>query len=145
MNNPTTIEQLRLAAIRGQGYAADVAEAAAEAIEELERTKADKPQSLTATLAAAGWTLEETGDPETGQETGQGGSSFQYLYDIPAPGVTAADRADVTIGGASMETARACGFCTVTETLAGAIRVRAQLRPEADILAACSIKKGANQ
>jgi hypothetical protein len=132
--------------MRAQGYAADVAQAAAEAMEELDAAKADKEQNITATLSASGWAMDETSvEPEGDDvdESGQGDLPFPYYYDIPAKGVTTADRADVYITVDGMAAARECGFCSVTETLAGVIRVRAQLQPGADIPVECSIRKGA--
>jgi hypothetical protein len=119
--------------MRSQGYAAEIAAAAAEAMEELDAAKADKEQAITATLSAAGWTNETKGK----------NPSFPYYYDIPAKGVTVDDRANVYITTDGMTTARECGFYAVTETLADVIRVRAQLQPGADIPVECSIRKGA--
>lgn len=138
MSKPTTLAQLRAAAARAQGYAADVAGAAAEAIEEI------TPLSITATLSTTGWVKEEpaAGDGETEQT---GDSDFPYYYDITDATITAADTADVHIIPSSVSAARACGFSTVVETLAGIIRVRAQLQPETAIGVQCSIQKGATQ
>lgn len=145
MSKASTTQQLRLSASRAQGYAAAVAAAAAEAIEELDNTKAERPQSVTATLAAAGWSREEAApNPDDGADVEQTDSPFPFFYDITAQ-TTAADQADVYVIPDSMAAARACGFCTITETLEGKIRVRAQLQPDTDIRVECSITKGVTQ
>lgn len=144
MSKASTTQQLRLSASRAQGYAAAVAAAAAEAIEELDNTKAERPQSVTATLAAAGWSREEAAPNPDDADVEQTDSPFPFFYDITAQ-TTAADQADVYVIPDSMAAARACGFCTITETLEGKIRVRAQLQPDTDIRVECSITKGVTQ
>lgn len=145
MSKASTTQQLRLSASRAQGYAAAVAAAAAEAIEELDNTKAEKGQRVTATIAAAGWSREEAApDPDAGADVEQTDLPFPYFYDITAP-ITAADQADVHIVTDSMAAARACGFCPMVETMEGKIRVRAQLQPDTDIRVECSITKGVTQ
>lgn len=147
MSKATTTNQLRSAANRAQGYAADVAAAAAAAIEELEASKADKRQGVTATLSALGWSKEETApnpDASDDADIEQSDSAFPFYYDIAAQ-ITADDQADVYIARESMTAARACGFGAFVETLEGKIRVRAQLQPDTDILVQCSITKGVTQ
>lgn len=144
MSKATTTNQLRQAANRSQGYAAAVAAAAADAIEELETSKAEKRHVITATISAAGWLKDEvTPDPDT-ESTERVDLPFPYYYDITGQ-VTADDEADVYIVPDSTAAARECGFSPMTQTLEGKIRVRAQLQPETDILVQCSIMKGVTQ
>lgn len=145
MSKATTTNQLRIAASRAQGYAADVAAAAAEAIEELDNTKAEKDRRMEATIAAAGWSMEEAApDADAGTDVEQTDSQFPYFYDITAQ-ITADEQADVHVVRDSMAAARACGFCSMVETMEGKIRVWAQLQPDADIRVECSITKGVTQ
>ncbi len=51
----TTIEQMRAAALRASALSAEVALAAAEAVEEVELAKQNKPVSVRVTLPANGW------------------------------------------------------------------------------------------
>lgn len=146
MSKAATKEQLGSAALRSQGYAADVAAAAAAAIQELGDAKADKAAAFTATLVASEWIEEETtADVEDGAEGGDVSLAYPFYYDIAATSVTANDRADVAIEPASLYMAGACGFCPTTETLAGIIRVRAQQAPDGDIGVECWITKGVDQ
>lgn len=144
MSKAVTREQLESAARREQGYTADVAAAAAGAIQELDSAKADKAAMIEATIAADGWVEEETAE-DAGDGTEDGASlSYPFYYDIAAP-VTASDRADAAIRPDSLYTAGECGFCPTTETLEGKIRVRAQLAPDGDIGVQCWITKGVDQ
>lgn len=144
MNKASTTYQLGLSASRAQGYAAAVAAAAAEAIEELDSTKADKGRYLTASITAANWIKEEIAVDPDAEEAEQDDNPFPYYYDITA-NIAASDRADVYIATGSMAAARACGFCPMVETMNGKIRVRAQLQPDKDIAVECSITKGVTQ
>lgn len=146
MSKAATKEQLGRTALRAQGYAADVAAAAAAAIQELDGAKADKAAPFAATLAASGWIEEQTSAEGTdGAEVDDAGLTYPFYYDIAATSVTASDRADVVIELASLYTAGACGFCPTTETLEDKIRVRAQRAPDGPIGVQCWITKGVDQ
>lgn len=136
-------QQMRAAAQRAHDFTAAVAGAAADAIEEMGATKADKGQSMNAIIPTTGWVADEvTPDPEDGGEI-EVGQDLQYPqhYDIAAQ-VTENDRADVIIETASLRDAGNCGICPTTETLAGKIRVRAQKAPDKEIRVQCWITKG---
>ena len=79
------------------GLVAKLAKTATEAIEELEQAKADRAQSVAITIPATGWASETGGD-------------YPHYYDIAAEGVTASDRAEITIAPGSLGTAKACGL-----------------------------------
>ena len=120
-NKLTVFDQLKTSMARAKGWAsnqaAQVAQAAAEAMEELDGVKADKSEGVAVTIPATGWA----------QDSG----AYPWYYDIPAAGVTAKDRADLALAPASIAAAVACGMCPATETLAGKIRLRAASAPAA--------------
>lgn len=127
----TTLTQMQEAAVRGLQAAGAVAQAAAEAIEEvLDVVKADKAEATAIAIPTTGWS--EEADSE----------SYPYYYDIVVAGITANDRAEITIAPGSLDTAKACGLCPTNETLAGKIRVRATSVPEAEIAAEYWIDDG---
>ncbi len=82
--------------------------------------KQDKSAAVQVTISPDEWTQEETGP-------------YPCTCDLPAPGVTAADRAEVTLAPESLLTSVECGLCPTCETLAGAIRLRAALAPEREL------------
>lgn len=128
----TALDQLKTSMARAAAWAsnqaAQVAQAAAEAMEELDGVKADKSEGVAVTIPTTGWS----------QDSGV----YSYYYDIPADGVTAKDRADLALDPASIAAAVACGMCPATETLAGVIRVRAAKTPEAEMSEEYWIMKG---
>lgn len=130
MSYPTTLDQLRLAANRAQGYAAEVAGAAAEAIETLDGQKSDKTNAVSFTLPTSGW----------GSDTSV--SAYPKYYDVAVTGLTANDTASVTLAPNSIQAAVSCGICPTCETLAGKIRIRAASVPTAAITAQYWIEKG---
>lgn len=137
----TTLTQMEMTAARGLQAAGEVAQAAAEAIEEvLDVVKADKAENITATILATGWALEEADDAD--EEAEDETSNYPYYYDIAVEGVTAKDRAEVTVLPTSVEIATACGLCPTNETLAGIIRIRSVSVPSGDIVAECWIEGG---
>ena len=82
--------------------------------------KQDKSAAVEAVLSADGWQCDEAGE-------------YPYYCNIPAPGITAADRAEITLAPESLLTSVECGLCPTCETLAGAIRLRAALAPEREL------------
>ena len=82
--------------------------------------KQDKSAAAEAVLSPDGWQCDEAGE-------------YPYYCDIPAPGITAADRAEITLAPESLLTSVECGLCPTCETLAGAIRLRAALAPEREL------------
>ncbi len=133
MSKITVFEHLRACAEEARDYAgglvAKLAKTATEAIEELERAKADKAQSVAITIPATGWASDSGGD-------------YPHYYDIAAEGVTANDRAAITIAPGSLGTAKTCGLCATNETMAGKIRVRAIQVPAEAISAEFWIEDG---
>lgn len=127
----TTLEQLRATAVRSQGLAAQAAVLAAEALEEMDAIKADKPTATAITIPTTGWTEEEIDESSAEADS----SAYPYYIDLAVAGVTAIDRADITISPNSVEAATACGLCPTTETRAGIIRLRT-VEPPAEPLAA---------
>lgn len=131
-NKLTVFDQLRTSMARAKGWANDqaaqVAHAAAEAMEELDGVKADKSEGVAVTIPTIGWA----------QDSG----AYPWYYDIAADGVTAKDRADLALAPASIAAAVACGMCPATETLAGKIRVRAVKTPEAEMRGEYRVMKG---
>lgn len=133
MSKITVFEHLRACVEEARDYAgglvAKLAKTATEAIEELEQAKADRAQSVAITIPATGWASETGGD-------------YPHYYDIAAEGVTASDRAEITIAPGSLGTAKACGLCATNETMAGKIRVRAINIPAEAISAEFWIEDG---
>lgn len=133
MSKITVFEHLKACAEEARDYAgglvAKLAKTATEAIEELEQAKADKAQSVAITIPATGWASDSGGD-------------YPHYYDIAAEGVTANDRAAITIAPGSLGTAKTCGLCTTNETMAGKIRVRAIQVPAEAISAEFWIEDG---
>lgn len=131
-NKLTVFDQLKTSMARAKGWANDqaaqVAQAAAEDMEELDGVKADKSEGVAVTIPTTGWV----------QDSG----AYPWYYDIAADGVTAKDRADLVLAPASIAAAVACGMCPATETLAGKIRVRAVKTPEAEMRGEYRVMKG---
>lgn len=133
MSKITVFEHLKACAEEARDYAgglvAKLAKTATEAIEELEQAKADKAQSVAITIPATGWASDS-------------GGGYPHYYDIAAEGVTANDRAAITIAPGSLGTAKTCGLCATNETMAGKIRVRAIQVPAEAISAEFWIEDG---
>ena len=110
--------------------------------------KADKPTATAFSLPVTGWTLDE---PEEESEETPGSLTFPYYYDFPVVGITAADRACVTVSNDSYSAAAACGLSPTNETLdpaagdstnTGHIRFRAVSIPTEAISAEYWIEPG---
>lgn len=119
------IKAIRTTAVQSGTAVADLAESTAASLEEIDGllgSKQDKDATGKVTIQTSGWVSSTVG-------------VYKYYYDIAANGVTANDRADVAIAPASMATAKTCGFCPTTETLAGKIRLRVVTKPTSAITA----------
>lgn len=118
----TTFGQLKAAMVKAQNGVAEVAQAAADALDELDGMKADKAVFGTIVIQTTGWAVDNAI------------AGFKNSYDIAIAGLTAADRVAVTVYPECVETAKAAGF-TVTESYAGKLRLRAAKVPTAPIKA----------
>lgn len=58
---------------------------------------------------------------------------FPNYYDVAISGILAADRVDLIVDIASLDTALKCGLCGITEALAGKVRIRSRTVPSAAI------------
>ena len=111
------------------GHVAALAQAVADAMEEMDTAKADKPQHIDLTLPTTGWQTDNTVP------------GYTHYLDIPVAGLTANDRAEVDVAPASKAVADAARF-TATESLAGVLRLRAANVPSAVITAQYHISAG---
>jgi len=112
---------LKSAIEEAQAYTAEVASAAAAAIEEL------VPTSVSMTIPTTGWSTDSNN------------TTYPKYYDFAVNGLTADDRAEIIISVASAQTAADCGICPTNETIAGYIRLRAMSEPAASITAVALI------
>jgi len=96
-----------------------------------DRDKLDKlavPSGVNITVPTTGWDSDS--------------SAYPKYYDIAVSGVTNKDRADIIVAQASLDTIEKCGLYSITETLAGKIRIRATSVPTATISMQYWITKG---
>lgn len=135
-------------------FIVEVAQAASEAINELANSKADSKHKHTlsditgltaATIGAAvaSHTHVITGSatiPASGWKS-DSNESFPYYYDLSISGISAADRVDINVAVASVNTAVTCGLCSLTEAFSGEVRLRARKLPTAAISAEYWIMK----
>lgn len=113
----TTIDQLRQSAEKSADRIAQVAEAAAGALDEMDKSKADKKIYASATIPTAGWVAS-------------GLTQYPFRYDLTARSVLAEDRVAVYIAPESMDTAIGCGLCPTNESLSRKIRFYSVKVPE---------------
>lgn len=106
----------------------ELANATAEAIEEINDLKSDKVKVVSVSIPITGWNSDS--------------GSYPNYYDIAVEGVTENDIAEVTVTLASMDIAVSCGLCPINETLAGKIRIRAKTVPTSEIGVEYVIAKG---
>lgn len=123
------IKEVRAAAQNSGGAVADLAELLDKSLQEIEDALNDLPKSTPVTIPTTGWASDST-------------TGYPNYYDITVAGVTANDRAEITIAPDSIGTAISCGLCPTNETMAGKIRVRAANIPKADIMAEYWIENG---
>lgn len=91
--------------------------------------KQDKQTSTSCSIPTTGWAKDATAD-------------YPHYYDLLVSGLTAKDRAEVTLAPASLKTAVKCGLCQTCETLAGKIRLRAASVPSAALTVEYWIEQG---
>lgn len=96
---------LKSLALKVKAEIAEVANAAADALEELEAQKPDKAQEVSATIPVTGWSADT--------------NAYPNYYDLTAAGVTEHDEARVNPDPASVAVMVACGFCPTCEMLDG--------------------------
>lgn len=106
----------------------ELANATAEAIEEINDLKSDKVKVVSVSIPITGWNSDS--------------GSYPNYYDIAVEGVTKNDIAEVTVTLASMDIAVSCGLCPINETLAGKIRIRAKTVPTSEMKVEYVITKG---
>ena len=88
--------------------------------------KADNPTSASITIPTSGWSSDSE-------------ATYPNYCDIAVSGITADNRAEVTISTGSLGAASACGLCPTNETIAGYIRIRAKTVPTTAITAVALI------
>ena len=111
------------------GHVAALAQAVADAMEEMDTAKADKPQHIDLTIPTTGW------------QTDAAVPGYTHYLDIPIGGLTVIDRVEVDVAPASKAVADAARF-TATQSLAGVLRLRAANVPAAAITAQYHISAG---
>lgn len=133
----TQLDALKQTAQRAKGYASkligELSSATLDAMQEMERAKADRTASVTVSIPAAGWAADSTW-PE-----------YPLRWDIAAPEVTAEDCATVALMPDSLAAAAACGLCPACETQAGRIRLWAKKAPDKALAAAYRVAQGAEK
>lgn len=133
MNKIAVIEYLKICSEAAKKFTnrlvGKLAQTVTKAMEELESVKADKPSVVSFTIPTNGWSSDSN-------------ASYPKYYDIAVTGVTAKDRAEITIAPGSLDTAKACGLCPTNETLTNKIRVRSASVPTATIAAEYWIENG---
>lgn len=115
----TTLSQLRAVSQKSKDRAAQVADTAAAALDEV---KADKTEFVSFSIPATGW------------KTDSSVPGYTNYIDIAISGLTAADYVAVDVVPASSAVARAANF-VATESRAGILRLRAASVPTAAISA----------
>lgn len=118
----TTLSQLRAVSQKSKDRAAQVADAAAAALDEMDGVKADKTEFVSFSIPATGW------------KTDSSVPGYTNYIDIAISGLTAADYVAVGVAPASSVVARAANF-VATESRAGILRLRAASVPTAAISA----------
>lgn len=122
----TTLSQLRAVSQKSKDRAAQVADAAAAALDEMDGVKADKTEFVSFSIPATGW------------KTDSSVPGYTNYIDIAISGLTAADYVAVDVAPASSAVARTANF-VATESRAGILRLRAASVPTATISAQYNI------
>lgn len=119
----TTLKQIKKWLESAKGYIlnkiVELTTATIAAIEEIENKKADKPQYFYITISTNGWQSDS--------------NIYPKYYDIVLQQATEDNRADIIILSQSMKVAVNCGFCAISETFSGKVRVRAMKQPISEI------------
>lgn len=118
----TTLSQLRAVSQKSKDRAAQVADAAAAALDEMDGVKADKTEFVSFSIPATGW------------KTDSSVPGYTNYIDIAISGLTAADYVAVDVAPSSSAVARAANF-VATESRVGILRLRAASVPTATISA----------
>lgn len=118
----TTLSQLRAVSQKSKDRAAQVADTAAAALDEMDEVKADKTEFVSFSIPATGW------------KTDSSVPGYTNYIDIAISGLTAADYVAVDVVPASSAVARAANF-VAAESRAGILRLRAASVPTAAISA----------
>lgn len=118
----TNLSQLRAVSQKSKDRAAQVADTAAAALDEMDEVKADKTEFVSFSIPATGW------------KTDSSVPGYTNYIDIAISGLTAADYVAVDVAPASSAVARAANF-VATENRAGILRLRAASVPTATISA----------
>lgn len=116
-DNITKLKHLRQLALKSQKLSADVANAAAEALEEMDQAKANSSVIQAFSLKTSGWTADSSV------------AAYPYRYTLAVSGVTASTRADVVLDAASAMIAADSQMCPVTETTSGSVICRSVTVP----------------
>lgn len=127
----TTLSQLRAVSQKSKDRAAQVADTAAAALDEMDGVKADKTEFVSFSIPATGW------------KTDSSVPGYTNYIDIAISGLTAADYVAVDVDPSSSAVARAADF-TSTESMAGVLRLRAASVPSAAISAQYHIIEAAS-
>lgn len=99
------------------------------ALAEMDSSKMDKRNEAAISIPTTGWQTTT-------------GISYPKYCDLTAQDITAADRVDIMVAPASVQTAVSCGICPTCETLEGKIRIRAKQVPAQAISARYWVEKG---
>jgi len=91
--------------------------------------KQDKPAAVSCSIPTTGWAKDET-------------AGYPNYYDLPVTGLTAKDRAEITLAPSSIAAAVKCGLCQTCETLTGKIRLRSVSVPTKELTAEYWIEQG---
>ncbi len=133
MGKSSLIKQLRACAAAAKTFVTsrvlEAVESMSKDLDEMDSRKADKPAAVSCVIPVSGWGSDST-------------AGYPKYYDIAVNGVTAKDRADVTLAISGLETAIKCGMCKTCETMTGKIRIRAVSVPTAAIAAEYWIEQG---
>lgn len=134
MSKLTLTKHLKALALDAKEYAerlvGSFATAAIEAIEEIDSNKSDKTAAVVLSIPAVGWSKDEDA------------TSYPYYYDVEVSGVTAKDRAAISIAPDSIDAAIACGLCPTNQTIDGKIRLWAKKAPIKAITAEYWLEQG---
>lgn len=136
MGKATLLTHLKACAEAAKSFSttviAGVTQAVTDALEEMESTKADKPKSEPLTIPTSGWVEDDT-------------AGYPNYVDIPAQGITSADRLIVVIAAEHQALAASCKICRTCESMEGAIRIRAGTIPTAAIQAVYWLDEGRSE
>nr|DAO97881.1 MAG TPA: hypothetical protein [Caudoviricetes sp.] len=114
-----SLAQLKRLHAKCMAKISELSDSVSETVTELSGKKADKVAVQSLTIPANGWMTDN--------------STFPKYVDIDISGLTADDVVCVIVPPSAA--AKAAVICTVSESLAGKLRIRAQYVPTADITA----------